>query len=281
MSVIKVNSIQHSGAANASIELNANGRVAFSNTVAFTSNVGIGTTSPGAKLDVAGTTRIVQSAAGTNGLLVNMPTGAETTASGIRVFGYSPAIELMDKDQVQNWHMAIDDNDGNKLVFARGYGPGQGIAPALAIDSSDRVTMPFMPAFWALGSGTQSWSGAATAIKVNFSAGGQYVTSNKSGGWSQANSRYTAPVAGTYEFMLSFAVQTGPSTGPAAFLYKNGSAWLEVVINYASTSYVQTTGTIMLDLNANDYVEFWITNYNNTSFTIDLGRCKFSGKLIG
>ena len=38
MSVIKVNSIQHSGAANASIELNANGRVAFSNTVAFTSN---------------------------------------------------------------------------------------------------------------------------------------------------------------------------------------------------------------------------------------------------
>ena len=38
MSTIRVNSIQHSGAANASIELNANGRVAFSNTVAFTSN---------------------------------------------------------------------------------------------------------------------------------------------------------------------------------------------------------------------------------------------------
>lgn len=39
MSIVKVNSIQHSGAANASIELNANGRVAFSNTVSFASNV--------------------------------------------------------------------------------------------------------------------------------------------------------------------------------------------------------------------------------------------------
>ncbi len=96
-------------------------------------NVGIGTTSPAAKLHVS------QSTAGAIGLQVSMPTGAETTQAGIRVFGYSPAIELMDKDSVQNWYMGIDDNDSNKLLFGRGYGPGQGVTQAMTIDVSDNV----------------------------------------------------------------------------------------------------------------------------------------------
>lgn len=54
MSTIRVNSIQHAGAANASIELSSNGRVTFSNTVAFTSNVGIGTTTNINRLTVSG-----------------------------------------------------------------------------------------------------------------------------------------------------------------------------------------------------------------------------------
>lgn len=83
--------------------------------------------------------RVDQATAGQNGLLVNLPAGAETTASGIRVFGYSPAIELMDKDSVQNWYIGIDDNDSNKFLIGRGYGPGQGVAQAITIDDNDRV----------------------------------------------------------------------------------------------------------------------------------------------
>lgn len=96
-------------------------------------NVGINTTSPAAKLHVS------QSTAGAIGLQVSMPTGAETTQAGIRVFGYSPAIELMDKDSIQNWYMGIDDNDSNKLLFGRGYGPGQGVTQAMTIDVNDNV----------------------------------------------------------------------------------------------------------------------------------------------
>ncbi len=82
---------------------------------------------------------VSQTSSGVNGLLVNMPTDVETTASGIRVKGYSPAIELMDKDSVQNWYMGIDDNDGNKLIFGRGYGPGQSVTQAITVDTSDNV----------------------------------------------------------------------------------------------------------------------------------------------
>ncbi|MEK7479172.1 MAG: hypothetical protein AAB634_01405 [Patescibacteria group bacterium] len=94
-------------------------------------NVGIGTTGPGRKLDISQTT------AGAGGILVAMPTAAETTASGIRVSGYSPAIELMDKDGVQNWHLSIDDNVNNDFVIGKGYGPGQGIANNIRIVASN------------------------------------------------------------------------------------------------------------------------------------------------
>lgn len=234
-------------------------------------NIGIGTTSPITKLDVAGDGSFRTGATPNNFITLAASDGSiEISRNGGGAY-----IDFKNTASEDNDCRIQSSGTTGDLDFYSGS------LLRMRIDSSGRVTMPFMPAFWAVGSGTQSWSGAATYTKVNFASGAQYVTSNKSAGWSQANSRYTAPVGGTYEFMLSFAVQTGPSTGPAALLYKNGSSWLEVVINYASTSYVQTTGTIMLDLNANDYVEFWIVNYNNTSFTIDLGRCKFSGKLIG
>jgi len=73
------------------------------------------------------------------GLNVLMPTSSELTSPAISVKGYSPAIELMDKDGVQNWFIGIDDNDNNKVLFGRGYGPGQDIDPAMVITTSDYV----------------------------------------------------------------------------------------------------------------------------------------------
>ena len=100
-----------------------NSATAFENVMTITGggNVGIGTNTPSAKLHV----------------MQNMST--ENTQSGIKVQGYSPSIELMDKDSVQNWYIGIDDNSSNRFEIARGYGPGQGITPAITIDSADVV----------------------------------------------------------------------------------------------------------------------------------------------
>ena len=213
-------------------------------------SVGIGTTSPSARLNVRGGRTYLEAASEPYSLYV----AHNSATSGVFLGGTSTG------------GLQISNAGGGAWVN---------------IDSSGRVTMPFMPAFWAYGSGSQSWSGAQTQTKVNFSSGSQYVTSNKSAGWSQANSRFTAPVAGTYEFVLTFALQAGPSTGPAAILYRNGSSVQEVCIGYYSTTYSQCTGNMFIDLNVNDFVEFWISNYNSTSFTLDLNRCHFSGRLIG
>ncbi len=108
-------------------------------TIQSSGNVGINSTDPVHRLDVVGVTRVTQPTAGQNGLLIEMPTGSETTASGIKIRGYSPSIELIDKDSIQNWYMAIDDNVTNNFQIARGYGPGQGITSVIDITPSDNV----------------------------------------------------------------------------------------------------------------------------------------------
>jgi hypothetical protein len=97
-------------------------------------NVGFGTNNP-----VNGRLEVVQTAAGQTGLYIGLPFNAAATAAAIRVQGYSPSIELLDKDNQQNWHIGIDDNDANKLKIGRGYGPNQGLY-AVAIDAGDNVT---------------------------------------------------------------------------------------------------------------------------------------------
>lgn len=79
-------------------------------------NVGIGATSPSSPL------------------YVQLGEISESTTAGITLKGYSPAIEFMDKDGIQNYYMGIDDNENDKLLIGKGYGPGQGISPAIAID---------------------------------------------------------------------------------------------------------------------------------------------------
>lgn len=72
----------------------------------------------------------------TRALALQFGLGAEATASVLRLKAYSPAIEFLDKDGAQNWHAGIDDNDADSFVIGRGYGPGQGLAPSIAIDKT-------------------------------------------------------------------------------------------------------------------------------------------------
>lgn len=176
-----------------------------------------------------------------------------------------------------NFYISNASTDDPDIIFQ--IGPSY--TEYMRINSSGRVTMPYQPAFWARATGTQVWTGTTAPTKVDFTGGGQYITSNKSSGWSQTNSRYTAPIAGTYEFIFSFTTQTTNAVGPALLFYKNGAptSYGEVAINYY-TAYQQATATVYIDLAASDYVEFWISNYNNSTFTLDRGRTYFGGKLI-
>lgn len=94
----------------------------------------ISTSTGSLQLSPAGSVDVAQATAGVRGMTIQMPTGAETTASALRLTGYSPSLEFLDKDGAQNWYFGIDDGDGNKLSIGRGYGPGQGIPAEFTFD---------------------------------------------------------------------------------------------------------------------------------------------------
>lgn len=92
-------------------------------------------------------------------------TAPSATKNSLRVKAYSPAFELMDKDGTQNYYIGINNDDGRKLYIGRGYGPAQGVAPAIIIDTTDAVKV-----------GNAASPGAALSVASSGSwAGGDWL----------------------------------------------------------------------------------------------------------
>jgi microcystin-dependent protein len=145
------------------------------------------------------------------------------------------------------------------------------------VDTLGRITQTNIPAFLVQGTGTQAWSGGAALIKLIMQG---TVFTNRGSHYSTVNSRFTAPIQGVYQFHMSAAVTTNVG-GPEIVVYKNGSAFVtDIAIGYGA-SYNTFGSQVVLELNANDFVEMYIRNNNGTSFSIDRGRSLFSGYLIG
>lgn len=153
---------------------------------------------------------------------------------------------------------------------------------ALIWDTAGRVRMPLQPAFSAVGSGVQSWSGgtATQVLQLAYKTGG--IAAARSAGYNTSTYRFTAPVAGVYAFYHGYTM-TSASTGPESYLYVNGTTVYHMgAIGYQySGGYDTSVAVQLINLNANDYVDVRIQNNNNASFSIDLGRSYFDGYLIG
>lgn len=66
----------------------------------------------------------------------------QATAPTALVQAYSPAYALLNKDNSVEWYAGLADNDSQAFYIGKGYGPGQGVAPALKIDTSNNITTP-------------------------------------------------------------------------------------------------------------------------------------------
>jgi hypothetical protein len=147
----------------------------------------------------------------------------------------------------------------------------------LLIDSLGRVRTPYQPAFYAQGSGTVVMSGTQRLEYIPFSS----APTNIGGHFNTSNSRFTAPVAGTYYFWLQAATTDATSTGPEIFIIVNGSSVNNVAISYNSAFYNTFGASYILTLQANDFVQHAVQNNNGTTFTLERGRSRFAGYLIG
>ena len=253
--------------------------------------VGISTSSPDAPLQINDSTTTSVGATsgdfteqfrfyGNNGnhthisqYTVREANGTDWTTSGSRL-----------QTRVDSTYMGYMQFNGNGNGGGISFGTGTttssplSISERMRVNSSGHVTMPYQPAFYAWGSGTQSWSGTSntqTLVLAN-----QKSLGSRSTGYNTGTSTFTAPIAGTYAF-FGRMTQNTTATGPAMSLYKNGTAESnEFTIGY-STAFMTTTGFMFLNLAANDAINLRIINYNNSTVTIDRGRCAFAGWLIG
>ena len=126
---------------------------------------------------------------------------------------------------------------------------------ALTVDSSGRVLFPQIPCACVTltTSNTQDTSNpyTTTGTAILFDK----VSVNQGSVYDSSNGRFTAPVAGIYEFSYSFLKHTNSNT-TYVDMYKNGSAFTESGgRGYGSVSgYLQISQKLLLSLAVNDYL---------------------------
>ena len=154
----------------------------------------------------------------------------------------------------------------------------------MSIDASGRVTIASIPSFLAYFSGVPATDGTITS-------GSDYVFEvtkyNVGSHYNTSNGRFTAPVAGLYEFNFSaYYTNSNSSTARMQTAWKvNGTEYsgadaLGHILRDPNQCGGVITGeqTIVLDLSANDYVTVFARGGINRVYR---GHCHFSGRLIG
>lgn len=130
-----------------------------------------------------------------------------------------------------------------------------------------------VPAFHVWKNGSFNSSGAEHNIAMDF----DQVRVNQGGGWNTTTKKFTAPVAGLYEFTLSIC-NTADTVGPEGGLYKNNVSYVYMSIAYKM--YVPATQTIQMVLAAGDVIHPVLRNNNAVTIAVDGTRSYFAGKLL-
>jgi len=211
-------------------------------TIDTSQNVGIGTSSPSARL------QILSSGAWSSS---NWGKGFYVNTSGSAC---NPAIGISDYTGANNW--ALVNLSGN-LTFNTGPAITDSSTAGverMRIDSSGRITSPYQPAFLAT-CNTVGFPTIALGSYFTFNTlSTTFSNSNQNTGFSTSNYYYTAPVAGTYIFYVQIYFV---NSGNYVSWWKNGSQVsfgdAAIAANSTTAGYV-FNGSIMLNLAAGDYV---------------------------
>ena len=147
----------------------------------------------------------------------------------------------------------------------------------LIIDGSGRVTMPYQPSFSA--SGNFGWRDYSVYSEVGTWNVGQSKSHNVGSHFNATNGRFTAPVAGRYQFNFVCYVNNTGEQYHNSKLYINNTKYADNVVSHQSSSsdtFDNTSaGVFVVNLASGDYVSLYHINDLYGYHTM------FSGYLIG
>ena len=146
------------------------------------------------------------------------------------------------------------------------------------IDGSGRVTMPYQPAFNARGTSSASYGvGWAQVTYTN-------AVNQRGSSYNSANSRFTAPVAGWYQFNASANFLANSDIDGAIGFIRNGNTagdiWATTMQSQTGGNYSGRTVSGAIQLNANDYIEVWVYVTVTVTSRAAYWEGNFSGHLI-
>jgi hypothetical protein len=155
--------------------------------------------------------------------------------------------------------------NGTEIIYnAKGTSAGQHVfqtdsTESLRVNAAGIVTKPQQPSVAVHPNNNQSLTQDGSWRKLTFDT----VSYQTGSHYSTSASRFTAPVAGKYLFGMDLQIETASSISWMYIVpYVNGSASLSNLgITHADftpdTYYVRRSGTFLLNLGANDYVELF------------------------
>jgi len=194
---------------------------------------------------------------------------------GVGYFGYEAGGDRL--------VIACDGGGGNnKIDFITDAGTSTGggtdnlnaKVPKMRISAAGYVTKPSQPSFAATRSAGDVTNAVAVFNSVKFNVGNNY---------NNTNGRFTAPIAGKYQF--SFAgMAYGASADFQARLRKNGSNHFNSNGSGRGYGTFEPYGfTVLIDLAKDDYVEIYVYSSNNSAKFYMTGTTWniFSGYLVG
>ena len=190
-------------------------------------------------------------------------------------------LTVQTNDAVGEVKLKAQDDSGNnywKYMTFHTEG-GSGALERMRIDPQGRVTMPYQPAFYAYQSAvwtvaSATWTQNTNLNSTRFNTGNHFNTSNGT---------FTAPVSGDYLFTHTVAFTSNTTNYFYVGIQVNGSFYTYVDGFNDAISGVDNTrgGSVIIRLNANDAVTFWL--YDGNGGTIGAGgeRTHVSGRLLG
>ena len=172
------------------------------------------------------------------------------------------------KNSARNYSTQIRTDQSNSYVVRDETGGGN----RLLISTAGVVTMPSQPAFRASRT-AGNYTSADTIVWNN-------VIYNQGSHYDSSNGRFTAPVAGIYQFNVMGSITANPANSGIHRAWINGSAQADMFpIATSSASHISYSSSFVFNLSANDYV--YITAASATWYGTGNVHNHFSGFLIG